>query len=561
MALRMWETCRADRPGVGMRVRTLRRRLLSGELVDLRAGRPELDDLAAVDRWGSGRDVPADLLVEVLTAPVTDSAVRRRVELAGARITGKLDLHSAPLTRSLLLRQCALTDPVVLQDAGALAVGFPGCSLPGLNAAGMRCRGSVDLSDGFTANGEVRLLGVRIGGQLDCTGATFRNPGQIALSADVLTVDQGMFCRTPFTAEGEVRLPGARIGGQLDCTGATFRNPGKIALNADGISVDLNMFCRHRFTADGEVRLIGARIGGQLDCAGATFHNPGKIALYADVLTVDQDMFCCSGFTTEGEVRFAGARIGGQLDCRDATFLYPDGSALDLERAQVDGDVLMRRAVFDGALDLTFTRVGAWQDDARTWPDTIRLNGFSYAAIAAQPPITVGERLGWLRRDPAGYLPQPYEQLAETFRREGHDARARQVLIAKQRHRRARHPSRWRRWPAVCWSALLRVTIGYGYRPWQVLLPAAVLFLTGWLVFDRDYDQGDIVPKADNPADLKFNAARYTADLLLPVANLGERAKFTAVDAAAWHAFAYTLAGWLLAIVLVAGLTGIFKRD
>jgi hypothetical protein len=80
-------------------------------------------------------------------------------------------------------------------------------------------------------------------------------------------------------------------------------------------------------------------------------------------------------------------------------------------------------------------------------------------------------------------------------------------------------------------------------------------------VFARDYYQGDIVPKADNPAGLTFNAARYTADLLLPVANLGEGAKFTAVGDAAWHAFAYALAGWLLAIVLVAGLTGISKRD
>jgi hypothetical protein len=135
------------------------------------------------------------------------------------------------------------------------------------------------------------------------------------------------------------------------------------------------------------------------------------------------------------------------------------------------------------------------------------------------------------------------------------------VLIAKQWHRRASHPSRWRRWPAIGWSALLWVTIGYGYRPLRVLGWAAALFLTGWWLFTRDYDQGDIVPKADNPADLKFNAARYTADLLLPVSNLGERTKFIAVGDAAWHAFAYTLTGWLLAILLVAGLTGIFKRD
>jgi hypothetical protein len=36
-----------------------------------------------------------------------------------------------------------------------------------------------------------------------------------------------------------------------------------------------------------------------------------------------------------------------------------------------------------------------------------------------------------------------------------------------------------------------------------------------------------------NAPNLTVNAARYTADLLLPVANLGGRAKFTAVGDAA----------------------------
>jgi hypothetical protein len=41
--------------------------------------------------------------------------------------------------------------------------------------------------------------------------------------------------------------------------------------------------------------------------------------------------------------------------------------------------------------------------------------------------IDVHRRLAWLRRDPDGYLPQPYEQLAAVYRRTGHDWEARRV--------------------------------------------------------------------------------------------------------------------------------------
>ncbi|HEV8195676.1 MAG TPA: hypothetical protein VGP87_03465 [Gemmatimonadales bacterium] len=398
--------------------------------------------------------------------------------------------------------------------------------------------------------------------QLDCAGGTFRNPGRTALYGGGLTVDQDMWCGDGFTAEGKVVLIGAHLGSDFDCEGGTFRNPGGFALYGDGLTVDQTMLCRGGFTAEGKMVLIGAHLGSDFDCEGGTFRNPGGTALNATTLTVDQDMRCGGGFIAEGQVWLVRAHIGGQLDCEGGTFRNPGGAAaLRLEGAEIGGNVFMRPAALDGALSLASARVGAWEGDAATWPKVLRLSGFTYTTIDARPPITVANRLRWLHRDPAGFLPQPYEQVAETYRREGHDDRARQVLIAKQRHRRASHRSRWRRWPAIAWSGVLRATIGYGYRPWLVLWPTVVLFLTGWWLFARDYDQGYIVPKADNPSTLTFNAARYTADLLLPVANLGERAKFTAVGDAAWHAFAYTLAGWLLAIVLIAGLSGVFKRD
>jgi hypothetical protein len=554
-----------------MDAETLRSRLLSGEPVDLRSGRPELDDLAAVDQWDPAREVPADLLVELVTTPVTGSTVRRRVRLTGARITGKLDLHSAALTRSLVLRQCVLTQQVVLEDADAFAVEFPGSGVPGLDAAGMRCRGSVDLSAGFTAEGEVRLLAAQIGGQLACHGGTFRNPGGVALNCDGLTVDQGMLCRDGFTAEGEVRLIGARIAGVLSCNGGTFRNPGGDALSCDGLTVDQAMFCRDGFTAEGVVRPRVHRRGRGAALRGEHRRRARLRRRYLPQPRWDR-----------AHVRQPQRRPGHVLPRRvhrrggGAALRCPHRRRARLQRRHVPqprresacyAASRDRKRGADGAgglrrcLGPTYARVGIWQDDAQTWPDEIWLSGFTYTTIISNPPITVAHRLRWLRRDPAGYLPHPYEQLAASYRRKGDDARARQVLIAKQWHRRASHSSWWRRGLAIGWSILLWATIGYGYRPWRVLWCAAVLFLTGRWVFTRDYDQGDIVPKADNPAGLTFNAARYTADLLLPVANLGERAKFTAIGDAAWHAFAWTLAGWLLAIVLVAGLSGVFKRD
>jgi hypothetical protein len=297
------------------------------------------------------------------------------VQVAGARITGQLDLQSATLTRSLLLRQCVLDAPVVLRDAQVIAVGFPGCRLSGVDAMGMRCRGSVDLSGGFTCNGEVDLRYARIDGHLDCTDAAFLNRDGIALDADGLRVDQDMSCCGKFTAEGEVRLVSALIGGRLDCTG-TFRNPARTALHAERITVEED--------------------------------NPAGTALYAERITVEEDMLTCGGFTAEGGVLLACAHIGGKLDCEGGTFHNPCRLALDLERVEIVRKVLMRPTAFDGTLNLTFAKVGSWWDDAwwddaktKTRRDTTRLNGFTYTTISADPP-RVGDRLGWLRRDPDG---------------------------------------------------------------------------------------------------------------------------------------------------------------
>jgi hypothetical protein len=73
-----------------------------------------------------------------------------------------------------------------------------------------------------------------------------------------------MYCRGGFSAQGEVRLLSCRIGGNLEFDGASLTNSNERALNADRLTVDQDMFCRDGFTAQGEVRLLGGHIGGNL---------------------------------------------------------------------------------------------------------------------------------------------------------------------------------------------------------------------------------------------------------------------------------------------------------
>jgi hypothetical protein len=285
-------------------------------------------------------------------------------------------------------------------------------------------------------------------------------------------------------------------------------------------------------------------------------------------MTVNGSMFCCDGFAADGQVRLLGARISGQLNCDGGAFVNPGGNAIVLDHADVAETICLRPAALTGGISLLFARAGAWHDSATTWPaeGQLRISGFRYKAIQTDPKVATKRRLEWLRRDSAeGFVPQPYEQLGAVYRHDGNEREARKVQICAQwRRRAARGDSRTDkvfRPVRVAWSALLLATIGYGYRPWQILSPIGFLFGFGSWWFGRAEQHGQIVPVNNQNPGVEFNAARYTVDLLIPGASLGERVRFLPVDAAAWWATGYTLVGWAMAAMLIAGLTGVFKRQ
>jgi hypothetical protein len=170
---------------------------------------------------------------------------------------------------------------------------------------------------------------------------------------------------------------------------------------------------------------------------------------------------------------------------------------------------------------------------------------------ALNPVLPAGRRLVWLGRANDGYHPQPYEHLAAYYRQLGHDDDERAVLLARHRLRR-----RNLRPLARFWGYLEDATTGYGYRParalgWLLVLTAGVA-----TVFSTTPPRA-VQPDSGSP----FQPVAYALDLILPILDLGQQNSFIPVGATQWLAWASSLAGWLLATTVIAGITRALTRS
>lgn len=142
-----------------------------------------------------------------------------------------------------------------------------------LDCDGITVNTDVFFCRGFVAKGSVNLTGASIHGQLDCSDGTFEGSNGFALDCDGITVSADVFLRDGFVAKGEVNFTGASINGQFDCHNATFENPTGSALNCYAMSVVSDVFLVNGFVARGRVNLKRATIKGSLLCDRATFDN------------------------------------------------------------------------------------------------------------------------------------------------------------------------------------------------------------------------------------------------------------------------------------------------
>jgi hypothetical protein len=301
--------------------------------------------------------------------------------------------------------------------------------------------------NGFVSRGKIMLIGASING-LAFTGARLENSTGWALDAQGMHVGYALHLGSAigneagFSATGGVRLIGVHVDGFVSGRGAHIkaREGGRFAMAARGLQVAQSLRFTDGFTADGEVHLAGVQVGNEIDLDGATFSNPGGQALTAPGLVIGDSLLCTGGFTARGVVNVADSNIGGSLDFTGANLYDPAGSLLNLQ-GLTTRTLTLRPATQATQIDLRRASTNVLDDDPSTWPQQLWLGTFTYGSIEHDPAVSIPMRLGWLRRDPEGYLPQPYEQLISAYRRAGQEEAAR-AAASRNSERAGRYSTR-----------------------------------------------------------------------------------------------------------------------
>ncbi|MCN9240563.1 hypothetical protein NGF19_07100 [Streptomyces sp. RY43-2] len=195
-----------------------------GRWVDLRTGTPEHDDPPSGAHWGPERTVRASVVAALLLGADTARSDRvASLRLAGARITGHLDLAGAEIGYVLWLKGCWLEHTVGFYGASTRTIRITDSRVPGVDAELGRIEGHLDLGGSVMDTGRLSLMNAHVAGELDLDGVRIMAPGTWALFAGGLVMGGAVFCQDGFTAHGGVRLPGAQLPGGLHMRGAAWR--------------------------------------------------------------------------------------------------------------------------------------------------------------------------------------------------------------------------------------------------------------------------------------------------------------------------------------------------
>lgn len=475
------------------------------------------------------------LLREILVAPEKAGLHPKGLRLRGAWISGALDMQGSDCAHDLSLTQCHIAGSIELVNARMRGLHVSGSWMTGLSADNARLDGALYLRRGTRVEGEISLAGVRISGDLQICDCVIESQAQDAIFAAQMQVEGSVFLGNyPYAGEAT----------SLICEGAMF-------------------FASTRIDGDFFVT----------NCAVSPLQDAPATPVFMG---------------TEEH----GADI-----------------ALSLARAKVAGILyLADNQIERGVVNLAGAAVGRFRDEpsgpGANYP--VRLDGFEYADFSRHAVTALEPRLDWLERRPADtpFTAHPYEHLADVLRRMGHGGDARRVLMRKEKLMRAENRrlalegGRWLRWLMLCLSdSVMRLSVGYGYRPGRVLLLALVLVAAlGWF-FDRTWKAGDMAPNAapilvsadwvaatqshpDGPAAFwsspgqagqdweTFHPLAYAADLVIPIVSLGQETAWAPSTSrsdwgrAGWWIRWFAMAmGWVITALGAAAVTSAVRQD
>lgn len=575
--------------------------------------------------WGQELTIRAKLIRQIVTGNCP--ALPTLLHIKSGRIRDSVDLEAVELRCPLHLEQFYIDEKVNLKEAWTLGMHLSDCLIPkGIDACQIHTKHNFVLTRS-KLDSQFDMTAARIGGKLDLNSTTINNQAGAAIIARDITVEQGACfdyviargrvelvgstvgglsmtraqlthssdgialhgariavlgsCHLDagFRAEGNVDLTGSAIRGRLLCSGGNFiksargRDSEK-AIDLSRATVDQNaQFCTG-FYAAGMVRLVDMEIIGSLECEGGRFENEGDTAIFATGVRVGRDVSMTkpvppvggdlTGFEAKGRVIFNGAKIGGKIDLTGGAFLNNNRRDVTIEFRMLSAGqlVLDRDTNIQGTIDLSRAKIdGRLTNNSSILSHNVLLKGLSYAFLEDDKSPQARRR--WLTQEKSAA--QIYNQLASFYALDGEYKEAKRVLVAGRDARR-----RKKKWPIRATEFFLaKLTVGYGYYPFLVLIWLVVLEVVGGLIFGHlrhdmilsHYQFGFTINAAEHSKAtfLEFNPWLYTLDLLLPVVDLKQATVWIPIHAAEGFSALFTLSGWALATALVVGLGSIFR--
>ncbi|MEZ5934992.1 MAG: hypothetical protein R3F54_24285 [Alphaproteobacteria bacterium] len=463
----------------------------------------------------------------------------KTVNLYGARIGRNVNLSHASFAGRLIMNAVRIGGNLIAEESRfEKDVGLKGATVDGmLDLRRSRFDGRLDMW--WLTTGQDLLLGGMHGDQaaerparhflLDCRNA--RIGGQLNLNhvevagdvnlSSISVTNEALLGHGSSFANVNLRL--ARIGQHLSFTGAEIR--GRVNLTAVEVGQDVVF---RRACLEDRIDLVFARLDGNLDLCGARL---GMVDL--------------TGTAIAGELRLKNERIRTE---------WSSGARLTLRNARAD----------------------AVHDTPSAWPEKLELDGFVYqrfGGLDAEADDDLGNRrspwfVDWLKKDEP-HTPQPYRQCARVLEDMGHPDIADDVLYAGRERDRAELLRHREYLPALgLW--FLKATIGYGHGAaryfrtlWWVLalmlLGVSVLMTSGDYMLLNDGQAWSAASLGEGFLTL-VQAASYSLDKLLPIMDLPKHhGDIVLSELSRLYFQAHKLMGYILALFLLAGITGLTK--
>lgn len=470
---------------------------------------------------------------------------------------------------------------------------------PALVADRLRVDGNVELSDGLSATGTLRMINARIGGTLrlargrvEVTRGVVEPFYDRALHLDGSQISGDIEATGLRVPSGQLRMKDVTVGGNVVAVGMHISHAGRDVLSARRMKVAGNLDLSES-TVKGTLRLQGVDIGGSIELDGVevtaspvrvhtSFSVDLRSARAGRDITLKESRK--RAFRAAGGVAMDGAKVARRVDLNGAVLESSPEHRIALDASDVSADefLLTPGAPPAGRVLLRHAHCQMLDDNENLWfaSGGLDLEDFRYDVfthpIDMRDDRAVEARIKRLREAMAGYRPGPYDQLATMLRSSGNEEHADTVLFRKQQYR-YEALARGRRvlGPGVLlWSWLQRWMVGYGYRPVRALGWLIGLLVAGSMWFGLGTDDcatsappnyymvhGGRCAIDQQDSGLEWNPVLYTADLLAPIVDFGNKGRWYMHGTDKWVSDGFIAAGWILATTVAAGAGRMIRRN